>query len=360
MQDPMSFLNGGRNSGQAGRASPARGATHAPQRQHPSHRQTDASDRGRARSAFVDYNDLARLVLYDLDERLNNIVVQHAKFRDQIVQLIQWAEAKGKTKNLLLAATREVPGNTRLREAKQSVLGETDLDDLEKIVSSNPALFSDPDAWRRAMIQAEWAVCRVEKPEGQPLGTGFLVAKDLVLTNHHAAFDANLTFRKHAESVRFRFGFREPADGAPEASTTYRLASNWDVHSSPSETLDYAVLRLDRPAGEEPVGDFRNAPGRGWLKLRKADVRQSQGLFILQHPGGKTLKMANGGVRQVSGAWVDYEVNTEPGSSGSPVFNNRWELVALHSRAGTGQFNKGVAISAIVDDLPAPVKALLG
>jgi V8-like Glu-specific endopeptidase len=89
-------------------------------------------------------------------------------------------------------------------------------------------------------------------------------------------------------------------------------------------------------------------------------VRQSQGLFILQHPGGKTLKMANGGVRQVAGAWVEYEVDTEPGSSGSPVFNNRWELVALHSRAGTGRFNQGVVISAILDDLPDPVKALLG
>jgi hypothetical protein len=83
------------------------------------------------RNAFVDYNDLARLVLYDLDERLNEIVVEHATFRDQIVQLIQWAEAKGKTKNLLLAAAREVPGNSRLREAKQAVLGVSDLDDLE-------------------------------------------------------------------------------------------------------------------------------------------------------------------------------------------------------------------------------------
>ena len=132
-----------------------------------------------------------------------------------------------------------------------------------------------------------------------------------------------------------------------------------DHNDSPSEKLDYAMLRLDRPAGEDPVVDFKDAPRRGWLTLQKADVRQSQGLFILQHPGGKTLKMANGGVRQVSGGWVDYEVDTEPGSSGSPVFNNRWELVALHSRAGTGQFNKGVAIAAIVDDLPDGVKALL-
>jgi hypothetical protein len=312
------------------------------------------------RTAFVDYNDLARLVLYELNERLNDIVVQQATFRDQVNQLIQWAEAKGKTKDLLLAAVREVPGQARLHEAKEAVLGPDNRDDLEKIVSSNPAIFNDPDAWRRAMIQAEWAVCRVEKPEGQPLGTAFLVAADLVLTNHHVAFDAVRTFRSHPEAVRFHFGFREPADGAPEAGTLCRLAADWDVHSSPRETLDYAVLRLDLRAGEEAVGDFKDAPRRGWLKLRKADVRASQGLFILQHPSGQTLKMANGGVKQVAGAWVDYEVDTEPGSSGSPVFNNRWELVALHSRAGTGQFNQGVAISAIVDDLPAGVKALLG
>jgi V8-like Glu-specific endopeptidase len=313
------------------------------------------------RNAFVDYNDLARTILYELDERLNDIVVQQVRFRDQVSQLIQWSEAKGKTKDLLLAAVKEVPGNARLREAKEAVLGAGNVDDLEKIVSSNPAIFSDPDAWRRAMIQAEWAVCRVEKPEGRAWGTAFLVAADLVLTNHHVAIDERYgNFRDHPEAVRFRFGFRQSADGAPEAGTTCGLAADWEVHSSPFDKLDYAILRLDRRAGEEAVGDFQNAPRRGWLTLKKTDVRQSQGLFILQHPGGDTLKMANGGVKQSSGARVDYEVDTEPGSSGSPVFNNKWELVALHSRAGSGEFNQGVAVAAIVDNLPADVKALLG
>jgi hypothetical protein len=210
------------------------------------------------RNAFVDYPDLARLVvrqtsfdgqaeaqvvgrignpssrtrqskvdrplaLYELDERLNDIVVQQATFRAQVTQLIQWAEAKGKTKDLLLAAVQEVPGNARLRAAKEAVLGAGDLDDLEKIVSRNPALFSNPDAWRRAMIQAEWAVCRVERPEGRPLGTAFLVAADLVLTNYHVALDDRSgNFRTRPDSVRFRFGFREPADGAPEAGTNLR------------------------------------------------------------------------------------------------------------------------------------------
>ena len=54
-------------------------------------------------------------------------------------------------------------------------------------------------------------------------------------------------------------------------------------------------------------------------------------------------------------------MDTEEGSSGSPVFNNKWELVALHSRAGKGAVNKGIAISAILDDMEeAKVRALLG
>jgi hypothetical protein len=303
------------------------------------------------RNAFVDYRDLERLVLYELDERLNDIVVVQATFRDQVIQLIQWAEAKGKTKDLLLAAVKEVPGNVQLRAAKEAVLGADELDDLEKIVSRNPTIFSNPDAWRHAMIQSEWTVCRVEMPEGKALGTAFLVAADVVLTNDHVA-----KLLARPASARFRFGFREPAD----EGTTYGLATSWEIHSSPDDKLDYAFLKLSGRAGEGPIGDFQDAPQRGWLKLQKTDVGASQGLFILQHPGGNTLKMAYGGVKGRSGAWVEYEVDTLPGSSGSPVFNNKWELVALHSRAGMGQFNKGIAIAAIVDDLPKEVKAQLG
>ena len=56
-------------------------------------------------------------------------------------------------------------------------------------------------------------------------------------------------------------------------SRTCGLAADWEVHSSPADRLDYALLRLARRAGEDPVGDFQNAPRRGWLKLRRNDVR---------------------------------------------------------------------------------------
>jgi V8-like Glu-specific endopeptidase len=310
-------------------------------------------------AAFGNYGNLEQLLLFELDEHLNQIVVVQAPFGLQVTQLIQWAEAQGKTRELILAARNEVPGNDHLRNAAETILGKAGITDLEKIVSSNPQIFHDGDAWRMEMIRAEWTVCRAEKPEAKALGTGFLVTPKWVLTNYHVAFDYG-EFDQQPDAVRMRFGLRELADGKSEGGTPYALADDWLVHKSQTDTLDYALLRLASPAGEDPVGSYQNAPPRGRVKLAKTDAKASQGLFILQHPLGDTLKMANGGVRAVDGAWLSYEVDTEPGSSGSPVFNNKWELVALHSRAGKGKVNQGVAISAILDDLPQSVRDLLG
>jgi endonuclease/exonuclease/phosphatase family metal-dependent hydrolase len=52
---------------------------------------------------------------------------------------------------------------------------------------------------------------------------------------------------------------------------------------------------------------------------------------------------------------VRYRTDTEPGSSGSPVFNNSWDLVALHHagwRDGTNTAtNEGIRLAAIVSHL---------
>src|SRR5262245_53152757 len=164
--------------------------------------------------AFPTSDKLKRLLLFRLDEQLNHIAAEQANLRDKMTQLLQWAEAEGRTKELVLAAVEEVPGNPRLCEARETIYGAEERDDLEKIVLSNPQIFSDGDAWRMAMIRAEWTVCRAEKPEGRPVGTAFLVAPNLVLTNNHVAHDPKYgDFSKHPETVRLRFGFRILADG---------------------------------------------------------------------------------------------------------------------------------------------------
>jgi hypothetical protein len=222
---------------------------------------------------------------------------------------------------------------------------------LERILVNNPDLFSDTDEWRAAMLRAERAVCRVERPEGRAWGTGFLIGPGLLITNNHVREAGE--FDIDPEGVRFRFGYRRMSIGIPGSSQTFSLrrAGPWLEHASPTGELDYCIVRTDSPAGRASIDDSDAGGLRGWIALDSHMVSVGLSLFILQHPYGDPIKMADGGLRKIDGHWVEYEVNTEHGSSGSPVLDNRWRLVALHSRAGTSA-NRGILASAILADLP--------
>ena len=53
---------------------------------------------------------------------------------------------------------------------------------------------------------------------------------------------------------------------------------------------------------------------------------------IIQHPSGerKQLALRENQVVDVLDNFLHYRTDTSPGSSGSPVFNDQWEIVALH------------------------------
>jgi V8-like Glu-specific endopeptidase len=58
----------------------------------------------------------------------------------------------------------------------------------------------------------------------------------------------------------------------------------------------------------------------------------------------------------VGGGIVKYTTHTLPGSSGAPVFNERWEVVALHARGGNEVglrmfANEGILIKKVIGAL---------
>ena len=86
--------------------------------------------------------------------------------------------------------------------------------------------------------------------------------------------------------------------------------------------------------------------------------------FIVQHPDGqqKRLGFVRNMITAVTGDRVQYLTDTQPGSSGAPVFDEGGRLIALHHRGGTptqrtGKApltkNQGVRISRVVAGLAA-------
>jgi hypothetical protein len=224
----------------------------------------------------------------------------------------------------------------------------------------------DIRVWAERLIKIERRVCRVEL-EGEALGTGFLVGPDTVLTNWHV-FEAAKNAGNLAK-LGCRFDYEVLSDGTTQAGQLVLLAGADALGTSPyspgeqagqpddplptAEQLDYALLRLATRVGDQQV----DGAARGWITLPKAvlPLAADAPILIVQHPEGSPMKLAMDTQAVVglngNGTRIRYRTNTEPGSSGSPVFSMDWDLVALHHYGDPKYlnplFNQGVPIELI-------------
>jgi hypothetical protein len=124
--------------------------------------------------------------------------------------------------------------------------------------------------------------------------------------------------------------------------------------------LDYALLRLESTPGNNPIGGKATGEERGWVSIPQDafTFAPKSPLFIVQHPDRKPMKLAFDTEAVVglnsNGTRVEYTTNTEPGSSGSPCFDQKWNLVALHHSGDPNwvpTWNEGIPITLILNHL---------
>jgi V8-like Glu-specific endopeptidase len=197
-------------------------------------------------------------------------------------------------------------------------------------------------------IRCVGSVCRIEIPVGNPLGTGFLVGDDKLLTNFHVMKmrDSDILVDNVRKAV-FRFRNVSAPDGQEAEGQLFHAVDSLPIlASSPPDQLDFVLLQID------PSLTSRLDIGK--VSLLPEVPSEGTPLNILQHPGRGPMSLAisKDGVRNVFSdrGLVQYVTQAAGGSSGSPCFNDNWEVIATHHAARArsfGSIREGILMSKI-------------
>lgn len=192
-----------------------------------------------------------------------------------------------------------------------------------------------------------------------PAGTGFLVGNKYLLTADHVLNNIN-----YLKNLSAEFNYQKLINGDEDTPVRYEV----EEAVVRDETLDYALLRLNTNFKEKEVESkpnyislltdetliappltFKQAEGfdnqlseevKKRLARAKSIANHKNGIqgidgepvTIIQHPKGKhkQVVMSSNRVIAISEDCLYYESDAESGSSGSPIFNQEWQLVGLH------------------------------
>jgi endonuclease G len=184
-------------------------------------------------------------------------------------------------------------------------------------------------------VVAAKSVCRINiisSTGEEGFGTGFLIAPQILITNNHVL--PTLDYARYSSA---EFNFEKGADDQQLASKIFNFIPGKLFYTNVE--LDYTIIWVNYQSADKAslLSEF------GFLKLNPNLGKTKEGNFvsIIQHPDGKIKKVAlrENAVTNLSlPKFIRYVTDTKSGSSGAPVFNDKWEVVALH-HAGIPRYN---------------------
>lgn len=265
---------------------------------------------------------------YDIVQQSGNYRQAAREYSGNRIDFKEFSISSAKARNALLELMQELPQRVK-QDAVIRTIGAfqfqvPDTEHLEKIIGQQSNILKIN--WLEKALQASKAVCRVVCANGE-MGTGLLTREGYIFTNHHVIPSAEV-----AASVRVEFNYELDTAGNVRARTVYQLEAT-DFATSPSDQLDFTRVQ---------VRDRDDAPLRQWGFVEfdpEALPVVGEAVTIIQHPKGedKQIALHANEVLSVWNQYVFYTTDTEPGSSGSPVFNKDWRVVAIHHAGQTEQ-----------------------
>jgi endonuclease G len=280
----------------------------------------------------------------------NDLILQRARFKSNekdmmsgILSAENYQRTKAQLRYALVNIVEGIPRKMELNEMLRGVKGmnfSVDDEALEKIMGDRSRMVKI--SWLEMALKATRSVGRIVRSNGTT-GTGFLVEGNYLFTNNHV-----IPNQATADDAYVEFNFEEDISGRPKTRYHYHFDADQFLTNA-HETMDYTRLKVLEKPGSVPLSEW------GYLHLAP-DALPVAGdpVNIIQHPKGdvKQIALTSNEVLSIWKSYLFYKADTEPGSSGSPVFNQSWQVVALH-HAGKLMSEGGMEINAKGDKVGA-------
>jgi endonuclease G, mitochondrial len=282
---------------------------------------------------------------FDVEERKQQL---NAELRDYVAERRPLLEEIGR-KVARLGPLKAASEHDRLANALHATVAEgVFLEGTNKSDDKAPINFLELGS------RASRSVCHIVDQNRVSLGTGFLVAPDILITNNHVLSDA-----ASAQEAVAEFQYELDADENPLTPRRFRLRPEILFATSPRGALDFTFVSVSKRGLKD-----ENLTEQGWIPMdeRPNKILEGQPIVIIQHPDGhmKSLCLFDSVLvfrdKDQAHPYILYTTDTDSGSSGSPAFNRFWQVVGLHhasvedNETPDGKkviLNRGIRISSI-------------
>ena len=244
------------------------------------------------------------------------LTVQERKQEEAIIKPLTIGNMLGKDENM---------------EKRKAMIASTSIEPeefaYERAIGKNDSLYSNFTELIALTKRKVGRIVVIENGKKMGYATGFMVSDCMMLTNWHVFHNPQEAFESEVH-----FFYEYDVMGHPTKPVIFKFDNSKFFND---EVLDYCLV------GVKPM-DVTNEfalSNIGYLYLDKGlgklgDVNVEK-LNIIHHPQGdyKQISIRENTFKGIEETKIFYETDTAQGSSGSPVFNDQWQVVGLHHKS---------------------------